>query len=187
MGGTCGVCWVGGTCRLARTGRNAHEHLVATARFIIHKQTPPHHHRTMPPKRAVTASGDSQRKKRKTNETAAAPRMHPTVYDAVASRINYEGFIKASFQNEFKESRVRSGVMRPADEVLGRRRRAPEGIAPGGDNVLQKLPDHELLLAIHQYAADFYCANGMGPVSTRSMDETALIAIGMCWTYCRCY
>ena len=34
------------------------------------------------------------------------------------------------------------------------------------------------MLAIHQYAADFYAANGMADVGCRSMDETALIAIG---------
>lgn len=35
------------------------------------------------------------------------------------------------------------------------------------------------MIAIHQYAADFYAANGMGPVSYRTLDETALLAAGI--------
>jgi len=104
--------------------------------------------------------------------------MQATVYDSVASRVNYEGFIKRGFLNEFKEERVRSGIARPADEVLSRRRRAPDGpvlLAESHDN----LPDSDLLVAVHQYASDFYGANGMAKISSRSMDETALIAIGI--------
>lgn len=36
----------------------------------------------------------------------------------------------------------------------------------------------DLLIAVHQYVADFYGAHGMGAVSYRSMDETALLAVG---------
>lgn len=36
-----------------------------------------------------------------------------------------------------------------------------------------------MLIAIHQYASDFYANNGMGPPSYESLDETALLAIGM--------
>jgi hypothetical protein len=39
------------------------------------------------------------------------------------------------------------------------------------------------MIAIHQYASDFYSANGMSPVSSKSMDETALIAMGMYTTF----
>lgn len=42
--------------------------------------------------------------------------------------------------------------------------------------------EQDLLIAVHQYVADFYGAHGIGAVSYRSMDETALLAVG--W-FCR--
>ncbi|KAL0640128.1 hypothetical protein Q9L58_000686 [Maublancomyces gigas] len=104
-----------------------------------------------------------------------------TVYDAVASRASYEGFIKSTpRKNAFGEKHRRSQTAYPADEVLGRRKNAPEEPIPYGDGERQTgLPDSDLLIAIHQYASDFYAANGMGSVSYRTLDETALLAVGM--------
>lgn len=34
------------------------------------------------------------------------------------------------------------------------------------------------MIAIHQYASDFYARNGIEISNVKSMDETALIAIG---------
>ncbi|KAF8247450.1 hypothetical protein K440DRAFT_628644 [Wilcoxina mikolae CBS 423.85] len=124
----------------------------------------------------------SPHKKLKPNnpQAAKAKRAWPTIFDAISSRVNYEGFIRPAFLNEFKEERVRSGVARPADEVLARRIRAPDNVAPvDSEEYDARLPDNDLMIAIHQYAADFYSAHGMAPISSKSMDETALIAMGM--------
>ncbi|KAF8531306.1 hypothetical protein BDD12DRAFT_869838 [Trichophaea hybrida] len=111
---------------------------------------------------------------------AKAKRAWPTIYDAISSRVNYEGFIRPAFLNEFKEERVRSGVARPADEVLARRIRAPDYVAPVDSKEYDaRLPDNDLMIAIHQYASDFYSAHGMAPISSKSMDESALIAMGL--------
>ncbi len=72
-------------------------------------------------------------------------------------------------------------------EVLLRRAAAPtEGRADVyfADESLrpeQKLPDSELLKAIHSYASDFYGSNAEdgGKGDFKSLDETALIAMGM--------
>ena len=75
----------------------------------------------------------------------------------------------------------------PPDEVLFRRLGAPERDIHDdyywADRHLsekQVLPDSDLLKAIHSYAADFYNAMGdKGRVNFLSMDETALLAIGI--------
>jgi UAF complex subunit Rrn10 len=72
-------------------------------------------------------------------------------------------------------------------EVLLRRVRAPtegradvyfadENLEPG-----QSLPDSDLLKAIHAYVSDFYSSRGedRGMFDFRSLDETALIALGL--------
>lgn len=66
-----------------------------------------------------------------------------TVYDAVASRASYEGFIKSTpRKNAFGEKHRRSQTAYPADEVLGRRKNAPEEPIPYGDGERQMgLPD----------------------------------------------
>ena len=45
----------------------------------------------------------------------------------------------------------------------------------------QKLPDSDLLKAIHAYASDFYgrAVKGKGKVDFESLDETALLAVGI--------
>lgn len=105
---------------------------------------------------------------------------HSTVYDAVANRVNYEGFLRQRrVHNAHGELHRRSQTAQTADEVLGRRRNAPEAPIPYAEGKGEGLPDSDLLIAVHQYAADFYGAHGMGAVSYRSMDETALLAVGM--------
>lgn len=66
-----------------------------------------------------------------------------TVYDAVASRASYEGFIKSTLRkNALGEKHRRSQTAYPADEVLGRRKNAPEEPIPYGDGEKQTgLPD----------------------------------------------
>lgn len=66
-----------------------------------------------------------------------------TVYDAVASRAGYEGFIKSTLRkNALGEKHRRSQAAYPADEVLGRRKHAPEEPIPYGEDERQMgLPD----------------------------------------------
>ncbi|KAH8153488.1 uncharacterized protein LAJ45_02301 [Morchella importuna] len=105
---------------------------------------------------------------------------HATVYDAVANRVNYEGFVHSRRVHDTNgELHKRSQTAQTADEVLGRRRNAPEAPIPYAEGGGEGLPDSDLLIAVHQYVADFYGAHGMGAVSYRSMDETALLAVGM--------
>ncbi|KAL8825827.1 MAG: hypothetical protein Q9191_004174 [Dirinaria sp. TL-2023a] len=74
----------------------------------------------------------------------------------------------------------------PPEEVLFRRLGAPERDvhddfywANRHLTADQTLPDSDLLKAVHAYAADFYGAMGEnGKVMFRSMDETALLAMG---------
>ena len=42
-----------------------------------------------------------------------------------------------------------------------------------------RLPESDLLKAVHSYAADFYSRMDGGQISTRSMNETALLALGV--------
>lgn len=88
-------------------------------------------------------------------ETPAAPRgkahaRQVTVYDAVASRAGYEGFVKSTLRkNTLGEKHRRSQAAYPADEVLGRRKHAPEEPIPYGDDERQMgLPDSVRVLLV---------------------------------------
>ena len=76
----------------------------------------------------------------------------------------------------------------PPEEVLFRRKGAPiryeEDDFYWADRYLtdsQKLPESDLLKAIHAYASEFYgrAVKGRGKVDFESLDETALLAMGM--------
>ncbi|OJD13272.1 hypothetical protein AJ78_06251 [Emergomyces pasteurianus Ep9510] len=114
------------------------------------------------------------------------PRRQANVYDAVAGRVSSSGFRlkKLSYQNPLPTTSV---PVTP-EEVLFRRLNAPvryvendfyfahERLPPD-----QQLPDSDMLKAIHTYASDFY-ANAtldQGHADWQSMDETALIALGI--------
>ena len=47
------------------------------------------------------------------------------------------------------------------------------------DNAAGHLPDSDLLKALHVYAADFYAAEREAGADYRSLDETALLALGV--------
>lgn len=47
------------------------------------------------------------------------------------------------------------------------------------DNAVGNLPDSDLLKALHVYAADFYAAEREAVADYRSLDETALLALGV--------
>lgn len=100
-----------------------------------------------------------------------------TLYDAVAGRVNRDGFILSSDQKPA-----------PPDEVLFSRANAPvryeetdtyfshRRLSPA-----VRLPESDLLKAIHAYVSDFY-GSGMlkdCDLDWGSMDETALMAMGI--------
>lgn len=104
-------------------------------------------------------------------------KAHATLYDAVAGRVNRDGFILASDQkpaapDEILFSRANAPVRYEETDVYFAHRHLPSGV---------KLPDSDLLKTIHAYVSDFY---GSGVLENReldwgSMDETALMAMGV--------
>lgn len=95
-----------------------------------------------------------------------------TVYDAVAGRLGYDGLVKPNQQPV------------AASEYLFRFQQGPEYDQSyeqfsAHRHLEHRLPDSDLLKAIHAYASDFYGALPDGQDSFGSMDETALIAMGI--------
>ncbi|KAI9704153.1 MAG: hypothetical protein M1836_007014 [Candelina mexicana] len=115
-------------------------------------------------------------------------RREATVYDAVAGRISSNGFIPdRPFTSKYRDTLSSTEVAAPPEEVLFRRKNAPTRYEENDTyfascNLLphQKLPESDLLKAIHTYASDFYeCATRNPSIDFKSMDETALIALGI--------
>ncbi|APA11861.1 hypothetical protein SS1G_05376 [Sclerotinia sclerotiorum 1980 UF-70] len=112
----------------------------------------------------------------------------PSVYDAVAGRISAAGFIPRSVivsTNRDTTSSSLSAV--PPEAVLFRSKNAPTRYAESDIYFANErdspkgLPDSDLLKSLHTYASDFYfraTAEG-GSIDWRSMDETALIGLGI--------
>lgn len=115
-------------------------------------------------------------------------RKLPTLYDAVAGRVGYEGFLGEDAPTKHRDTVSRSNIAIPPDEVLFRRKGAPvryeEDDIYAADRHLkphQRLPDSDLLKTVHFYASDFY-ANATpdgGKHDFQSLDETALLAMGI--------
>ena len=104
-----------------------------------------------------------------------------TLYDAVAGRAGLNGFLTPAQQRS-------DNVLPVAPEaVLLNRKTIPQDLlsqfndAAGGLPDSKKLPESEMLKAIHTYATDFYesAAKEQGRYDFRSLDETALIALGI--------
>ncbi|KAL9034464.1 MAG: hypothetical protein Q9214_007031, partial [Letrouitia sp. 1 TL-2023] len=110
-----------------------------------------------------------------------------TVYDAVAGRVSSSGFIpKVLKTSRYRDTLSSSTLPIPPEEVLFRQRNAPErfqedDIYWANEDLVQPLPDSDLLKAIHTYASDFYnlATTTKGLADFSSMDETALIACGI--------
>ncbi|KAK3629440.1 hypothetical protein LTR56_016511 [Elasticomyces elasticus] len=110
-----------------------------------------------------------------------------TLYDAVTGRVGYEGFLTDREPSKYRDRASTTSVAIPPDEVLFRRKGAPARFAEAdiyeADRHLtanQSLPDSDVLKTIHTYVADFYDRTyGPDSVDMTSMDETALLAIGI--------
>lgn len=115
-------------------------------------------------------------------------RRQASVYDAVAGRVGYQGFLPGhEVPSRFRDTATNSTLAVPPDEALFRRREAPlrfeEDDLYAADRHLephQRLPDSDLLKTIHAYVSDFYAraAPDGGKHDVRSLDETALLAMG---------
>lgn len=111
-------------------------------------------------------------------ESAAAGRgtrrRVASVYDAVAGRVRAQSGIDSTqiaAPEEVLLRRVNAPTHLPHDFY-----RADERLGPD-----QRLPDSDLLNAIHAYVSDYYfCTSGdHGRRDFRSLDETALLAMGI--------
>ncbi|KAG0645033.1 hypothetical protein D0Z07_9297 [Hyphodiscus hymeniophilus] len=111
-----------------------------------------------------------------------------SVYDAVAGRLNAKGFIpKEVWISSTRDTASSSNNAVSPEAVLFRGKNAPTRFAESdiyfaNERELQtELPESDLLKALHCYASDFYSRatadSGLGDY--RSMDETALIALGI--------
>lgn len=79
---------------------------------------------------------------------------HATVYDAVANRVNYEGFVHSRrVHDTHGVLHKRSQTAQTADEVLGRRRNAPEVPIPYAEGGEEGLPDSVSLFVVVAIAA----------------------------------
>lgn len=114
-------------------------------------------------------------------------RSKVTVYDAVAGRAGYEGFLTDLAPPKHRDTVSSTTKAVPPEEVLFRRKGAPvryeEDDVYFADRHLrpeQRLPDSDLLKDLHAYAADYYgtIAGDQGN-DFRSLDETALLALGI--------
>lgn len=102
-----------------------------------------------------------------------------SLYDVVAGRVGLNGFLSR------EQLQSPSLLASAPEEYLIRRTNIPEEVLDEAAETTDRvsaaggLPDSDLLKAIHAYAADFYRSynRGKADFDSRSMDETALIAI----------
>ena len=104
-------------------------------------------------------------------------------------RVSSTGFLpEIPFASKNRDTASSSTLPIPPEEVLFRCSKAPERYEEDdfywADRHLtekQKLPDSDLLKAIHTYASDFYSRATVdrGQVDFSSMDESALLALGI--------
>ncbi|KAH8685748.1 hypothetical protein BGZ60DRAFT_100348 [Tricladium varicosporioides] len=115
-------------------------------------------------------------------------RREATVYDAAAGRVSSAGFIpKAAIFSSTRDTPSSSATAAGPETVLFRRKNAPTRFAEHDIYFANErrpslnLPDTDLLTALHAYTSDFYdrATPDRGLADWRSMDETALIALGI--------
>ena len=122
-------------------------------------------------------------------ETSDDEEEEVCLYDAVAGRVGYEGFIAEPGRfSRYRDTTSKSTVALPPDEILFQDPEAP--IRYGENDIYfaerylepsQQLPDSDLLKALHCYASDFYASRTEkgGKKDFLSLDETALLALGI--------
>ncbi|OBT65188.1 hypothetical protein VE03_04705 [Pseudogymnoascus sp. 23342-1-I1] len=103
----------------------------------------------------------------------APPRRQATLYDAIAGRSTQHGLTRTGTPHAIAP-----------EAVLFQRAAAPDRHIEtdtyfASDNAVGDLPDSDLLKALHVYAADFYAAEREAGSDYRSLDETALLALGV--------
>jgi len=122
------------------------------------------------------------------NDALDTQRKRVSLYDAVAGRVGYEGFLTEQRPSKYRDTASTSTAPVPPEEILFRRKSAPsryiEDDVYSADRHLQAhqcLPDSDLVKSIHAYTADCYGASRDQSTSIdfRSLDETALLAIGI--------
>lgn len=105
------------------------------------------------------------------------PARQITVYDTVAGRAGLNGFLT---QTQRQSENV---LPITPEEVLYGRTTIPEDLIDQAYESAgsSELPQSELLKAIHSYASDFYsvAAEQQGTFDFKSLDETALVAVGI--------
>ena len=117
-------------------------------------------------------------------------RRYATVYDAVAGRVGYEGFLSDPRPSKYRDTTSTAAKAVPPGEILFRRKNAPPRYKENDIYFAarhlrhdQLLPDSDLLKTIHAYSSDFYAAVGArvdrGGIEFWSLDETALLALGI--------
>lgn len=119
-------------------------------------------------------------------EQPAAKRRKITVYEAVAGKSGYETF--QSQERRFgskRDTQINSLQTVPPDEVLFRRKGAPERFEESdiynAPDPKTPLPDSDLLKFLHRYTSEFYSKTtpDKGEIDFKSLDETALLALGI--------
>ncbi|EPE27805.1 hypothetical protein GLAREA_04596 [Glarea lozoyensis ATCC 20868] len=142
--------------------------------------------------RTTTLSGttppDLSTNPRKALEDAKTEhKREASVYDAVAGRVSSHGFISkyAAFSSA-RDTTSSSATAAAPENVLFRRKHAPQRFAEHDiyfandrQSAARDLPESDLLKALHCYASDYYSRTHNDVVDWRSMDETALIALGV--------
>lgn len=112
----------------------------------------------------------------------------PSLIPHLPGRVSSTGFLPTTPRPSKNRDTISStSIAVPPEEALFRRRGAPERFEEDdfywANRYLkddQILPDSDLLTAVHEYASDFYGRSyGGGTVDFMSMDETALIAVGV--------
>ncbi|KAI4195389.1 MAG: hypothetical protein LQ346_003465, partial [Caloplaca aetnensis] len=121
------------------------------------------------PKSAVQRSRSRSKTAHKPTAASTTPnaprRRQATLYDAIAGRISTTGFIPPHplpSKSKTRDTTSTSLVPLPPEEVLFRRRNAPERYEEDDFYFAHEkldqgqLPDSDLLKAVHAYASDFY-------------------------------
>jgi hypothetical protein len=113
-----------------------------------------------------------------------------TFIDLSKGRVTNVHFTKDPVDEDelFDDPEIERPPLHP-EEILLSNAKAPQLIQDDPDPVYErwtrnlppqlKLPDSDLLQAIHAYASDYYSVSPGGDIAYGSMDGTALIAIGM--------